>query len=413
MKKITLLIALMITSLGFAQSFPFTFETGTTTFTDFDGGATTVITNPVSSGINTSTKVAQMVKSPGQPWAGSYITMPAPIDFSVNKVIKVKVYFPVANKKLLVKFEGSGNDGNNFQIESAIVPANVWTELTFDYSGISNNLNPKMVFIFDLGTQGDGTASSTYLFDDITFSPPLIVYDPIVLPLDFENTNQNFIFGDFAGGKLTKVANPDQSAGNPSATVLKMEKFFEQVYGGSSFILAEPINQSLGKFFRMSVWSPKVGGRVLLKFEGTGAATQVDSPPLVMGWQEVVYDFSALPAASYNKVVLINDLDVMGDGTAAFTYYYDNLRQATTLSTAKFDTSSIKMYPNPVRNTLTIDANSNIQKVSVYNILGQEVMKASPKSNSVTLQTSELQKGAYMVRTEIDGNVSTSKIIKE
>ena len=71
------------------------------------------------------------------------------------------------------------------------------------------------------------------------------------------------------------------------------------------------------------------------------------------------------------------------------------------------------MYPNPVRNTLTIDANSNIQKVSVYNILGQEVMKASPKSNSVTLQTSELQKGAYMVTTEIDGKVSTSKIIKE
>jgi hypothetical protein len=71
------------------------------------------------------------------------------------------------------------------------------------------------------------------------------------------------------------------------------------------------------------------------------------------------------------------------------------------------------MYPNPVRNTLTIDANSSIQKVSVYNILGQEVMTASPKSNSTTLQTSALQKGAYMVRTEIDGNIATNKIIKE
>jgi hypothetical protein len=71
------------------------------------------------------------------------------------------------------------------------------------------------------------------------------------------------------------------------------------------------------------------------------------------------------------------------------------------------------MYPNPVKNTLTIEANSNIQKVSIYNVLGQEVMAKSPKSNSTTLQTSALQKGVYMVKTEIDGNVSMRKIVKE
>jgi hypothetical protein len=200
---------------------------------------------------------------------------------------------------------------------------------------------------------------------------------------------------------------------NPSATVLQMKKNAGAVWGGGWFQLGSDINLSLGKYFKMLVWSPKNGGRVLFKLEGTGPATQIDSPSLVMGWQEVVWDFTALPAGTYYKIVLINDLDVMGDGTANFTYYYDNIRQATTLSTAKFDTSSIKMYPNPVRNTLTIDANSSIQKVSVYNILGQEVMTASPKSNSATLQTSALQKGAYMVRTEIDGSTSTNKIIKE
>ena len=71
------------------------------------------------------------------------------------------------------------------------------------------------------------------------------------------------------------------------------------------------------------------------------------------------------------------------------------------------------MYPNPVKNILTIEANSEIQRVSVYNILGQEVLVANPKSNSTTLQTNELKKGVYMVTTEIDGNVSTSKLVKE
>ena len=71
------------------------------------------------------------------------------------------------------------------------------------------------------------------------------------------------------------------------------------------------------------------------------------------------------------------------------------------------------MYPNPVKNTLTIEANGSIDRVSVYNVLGQEVLKASPKSNSATLQTNELQKGVYMVTTEIEGKLSTSKVVKE
>jgi hypothetical protein len=30
-----------------------------------------------------------------------------------------------------------------------------------------NNLNDNIVFIFDLGTAGDGSANSTYYFDDV------------------------------------------------------------------------------------------------------------------------------------------------------------------------------------------------------------------------------------------------------
>lgn len=40
-------------------------------------------------------------------------------------------------------------------------------------------------------------------------------------------------------------------------------------------------------------------------------------------------------------------------------------------------------------------------------------MKASPKSSTATLQINELQKGVYMVTTEIDGKVSASKVVKE
>ena len=95
--------------------------------------------------------------------------------------------------------------------------------------------------------------------------------------------------------------------------------------------------------------------------------------------------------------------------------YVDNiyLYKGTALATEKFETSTVKMYPNPVKNTLTIEANSAIDKIVVYSILGQEVMSKSPKSNSTTLQTSALQKGTYIVKSTIDGKTATSKFIKE
>ncbi len=83
------------------------------------------------------------------------------------------------------------------------------------------------------------------------------------------------------------------------------------------------------------------------------------------------------------------------------------------LGLTKFNTQNVIMYPNSEKNSLTIDAKSVIERVSVYNVLGQEVMKVSPKSNSTTLQTSSLQKGTYIVKTTVAGKISTSKVLKQ
>ena len=104
------------------------------------------------------------------------------------------------------------------------------------------------------------------------------------------------------------------------------------------------------------------------------------------------------------------------DAAIPGTVYIDNLYFSITnpaLGTEKFEASKVKMYPNPAKNTLNIDANGSIQKVSVYNILGQEVLSKKPNSNSTTLQTSGLQRGTYIVRSTIDGKTTTSKLIKE
>jgi hypothetical protein len=96
------------------------------------------------------------------------------------------------------------------------------------------------------------------------------------------------------------------------------------------------------------------------------------------------------------------------------TVYYDNLYlHKNTLGTDNFTAAKINMYPNPTKNTFTIEAKNNIQHVSVLNMLGQEILKSNPNKLSTSLNLSSFQNGVYVIKTTVDGKVTTSKIIKE
>jgi hypothetical protein len=152
------------------MALPLNFESATLNyaFNDFNGGNATVINNPFATGINTSPKVAKMIKNNGATWGGSWIGLAAPIDFSVLRTFKMKVYSPRVGARVLLKVENQTNSGVWFQKEVSTTVANAWEELTFDYSTINlGNTYQKIVVIFDNGTMGDGSANYTFYFDDI------------------------------------------------------------------------------------------------------------------------------------------------------------------------------------------------------------------------------------------------------
>jgi hypothetical protein len=44
-------------------------------------------------------------------------------------------------------------------------------------------------------------------------------------------------------------------------------------------------------------------------------------------WQELTFDYSAINTAnSYQKVTIIFDNGIMGDGSANFTFLFDNIK---------------------------------------------------------------------------------------
>lgn len=419
---------LLIVSTGLAQTLPLDFESTTTPypFTDFDGGVATKIANPQVSGINTSSTVMQMVKGPGAVWAGSKITMAAPIDFSSNRIFKIKVFSPVAGIRVLLKFEGSGPF--TFQKLSApIANANVWEELTFDFSlDATNNLNNQIVFMFDFGTQGDGGPNSTYLFDDVLQTAGIgPVLDLPVLPLTFESVNVAYPFTDFAGGATTIMANPYPDAVNPSATVVRMIKNPGETYAGSVIQMAGAIDFSTNQIVKVKVWTPIAGKKLMLKFEGSpvdfdnGAFETEATTTVANAWEELTFDYTSptlFPPVNNNdnKIVFFFDFGNLGDGSINSTYYFDDIKFSdTTLSATNFNNFKSVLYPNPATNQLTIEAKETIEKVAIYNLLGQEVMNKNSNQNRATLSISGLPNGIYLARITIAGKENIQKFIKE
>ncbi|WMI67602.1 fibronectin type III domain-containing protein [Mangrovimonas sp. YM274] len=77
-----------------------------------------------------------------------------------------------------------------------------------------------------------------------------------------------------------------------------------------------------------------------------------------------------------------------------------------------FEESSFSYYPNPVENVLNIKSVSTIQNVSVFNMVGQEVLRVNPAKIESTIDMSQLSIGAYFVQVTIDNIVETIKVVK-
>jgi hypothetical protein len=85
-----------------------------------------------------------------------------------------------------------------------------------------------------------------------------------------------------------------------------------------------------------------------------------------------------------------------------------------TLSTADFDNSlAFTYYPNPVNDNLVLKAQKDIESISVYNMLGQELQRSTPNSINADVNMSSLQTGAYFVKVTIGNATETIRVIKK
>lgn len=86
----------------------------------------------------------------------------------------------------------------------------------------------------------------------------------------------------------------------------------------------------------------------------------------------------------------------------------------TTLGTADLDLKSVALYPNPIKDVLNISSEETIAAITIYNLVGQEVLSKSMNVNEGTLDVSNLATGTYILQgTTSEGRTFNKKIIKQ
>ena len=90
----------------------------------------------------------------------------------------------------------------------------------------------------------------------------------------------------------------------------------------------------------------------------------------------------------------------------------DGGSDCTGLNTEEFDTSSLKLYPNPVLNVLNIKVDHNLinQPYNVFDSLGRVVLKGKLNEGDTTINVEHLSKGIYYLKVS---DKNASKFIKE
>ena len=75
---------------------------------------------------------------------------------------------------------------------------------------------------------------------------------------------------------------------------------------------------------------------------------------------------------------------------------------------------SFRMYPNPVKDAVTIESKSVMKSLKIYNITGQLMLTKEINYTKINLDLSGLVKGVYVVEAEYkEGGRLTSKLIKK
>jgi len=146
----------------------------------------------------------------------------------------------------------------------------------------------------------------------------------------------------------------------------------------------------------VTVYSGACGSLVQVGCDDDGAATEA-------------YSLVTLTGQTPGSTLYLRVYEYSNDGTGTFGISaYD-----TSLSTNSFDNASFKAYPNPVKNLLNLSYTENMSDITVFNLLGQQVLSKKVNATESQIDMSTLTSGTYLVKVYVGNQVKTLKVVKQ
>ncbi|MBK86659.1 MAG: hypothetical protein CMC86_05625, partial [Flavobacteriaceae bacterium] len=411
--------------------------TGDTWYGD-SGQIASIVADPDTSGGDHGNVGKMELTATGQPWQNSQLNLTGGtyavnlLDGTAKRVI-FEMWSETATCGLL-KFEQGLNGAENKEL-----PFNVsgtgWETIVVDFtdgghdgSAVNGEYN-KIVLFFnycDAAGNPTGTAPDVRYIDNIsylqgTFNEPPFNPGPAPIPTAAAEDVISIYSDTYTQGVTSFNVNPGwgQATSLNQVTVAEGDQviFMENLnYQGHTFDAVDLSSMTHVHFdyynngvpfgsLPFSIINTSVPGGTVEQAVTTDAST-VDT------WVQVDIALSEYT----NMVDLLDAIDQLkwGDANGGSIYidnlyfYYDATAGLDDLGIAEFN-----YFPNPVNDILTINAQSNIKDITVYNMLGQIVIRQSPNVSNCTVDMSTIQTGAYFVQVSIGNSIETVRVLKK
>ena len=444
MKYKYLILILLFPFNIFSQILWDNFEDTRIGYYDFvHGGMTTRFENPTpTSLVNNSTLCAQYVRNPGETYDVIVIVANGPFSdltdyLNGSKKMTVDVFSPAVGIPLQITLEDSSIAGatnypaGRHSIYTATTTvANEWETIDFIFDSRPDNTVPdqnvtSLILLFDIGNN----TNDTYYFDNI-YGPEfnnqcdVISVDPLV---NFANWDCAWNLGicpsntpcssfDYVSGWLNQAYNPDQTTINNSKYSGEYTRNPDQ--GGEDVFIAYfsegALDLTTNKYFNFKLFGPP--RPIYLSFQD-GNSNEILAYNSVLSsnnqWQQFTVDLSSVSTQNIERFVLFLDQSVVNWDT----YYLDDFHLSSVplgpLSSNFFDLrGNIKIYPQPARNVVTIEADKLISSLTISDISGRILLKNdfAQQVKQHIIDISFLNEGIYFVSILIDDKIITKKM---
>jgi len=422
MKKITLFISLMISSLGFSQVELITNGT-------FDTTNNWALSGPGTNAIVGGVAGFSATNDAGNPWdtqlvqgnlsfttGASYSLTFTAASLTTARTIKVAIQN--------VGFWDAQTPNPDYTYSLTTIPQT----FTLNFNAASTNANVQVGFL--MGAQG---STDGVYFDNVSLMgpAPVVVAGPTTAALTpparlpgevislFSNAYTNIGITNWSAAWDDSSYTDEFSVPGDNIKKITFGNFlgvelanYEDATSMTYFHMDYYI--PAGTDLTGKVLNPKLSNHAAMAGE-TNSLLLTHLPTVAGSWVSLDVPLASFspqgPGVAFAREKLREFLISSNIGTV----YVDNiyLHKNTFLSNSNFEDSKVKMYPNPAANVLNINANSVVENVSIYTLLGQEVLSKEVNSNEVALDVSSLQAGVYIVKTSVDGKISSSRFIKE